>query len=65
MCIYLQIFSLKKLEWPEHYTQDKVLPLITLWDMTDIVKGGNHGHLTPHRYIGDVVIVLNDEYRSF
>ncbi|CAC5416854.1 GEN1 [Mytilus coruscus] len=47
----LQVFSLSKLEWPEEYTQDKVLPLITLWDMTDISKGGQHGHLLPYRIV--------------
>ncbi|CAG2228166.1 GEN [Mytilus edulis] len=49
--IPLQTFSLNKLEWPEEYTQDKVLPLITLWDMTDIAKGGLHGHLVPYRIV--------------
>ncbi|XP_076115859.1 uncharacterized protein LOC143083485 isoform X2 [Mytilus galloprovincialis] len=49
--VQLQTFSLNKLEWPEEYTQDKVLPLITLWDMTDIAKGELHGHLVPYRIV--------------
>ncbi|XP_052065725.1 flap endonuclease GEN homolog 1-like [Mytilus californianus] len=49
--VLLQTFSLCKLEWPEEYTQDKLLPLITLWDMTDISKGGQHGHLVPYRIV--------------
>ncbi|XP_077863489.1 flap endonuclease GEN homolog 1-like [Saccoglossus kowalevskii] len=37
----LQKFNYMKMEWPEEYTLEKVVPLITLWDLRDIIKGGS------------------------
>ncbi|XP_045174861.2 uncharacterized protein LOC123536104 [Mercenaria mercenaria] len=50
----LQEFALIKLEWPVEYTMEKVLPLITLWDMQDLSHSKNpsvHQHLKPHRIV--------------
>ncbi|XP_064603365.1 flap endonuclease GEN homolog 1-like isoform X3 [Liolophura sinensis] len=50
----LQDFLFQKLDWPREYTEEKVLPLITLWDMTDILLTGQHKpalHLVPHRIV--------------
>ncbi|XP_068707716.1 flap endonuclease GEN homolog 1-like [Montipora foliosa] len=33
----LQEFCLRNLDWPEEYTQSKVLPLITYWQMTSLL----------------------------
>ena len=45
-------FALNKLEWPVEYGLEKILPLVTLWDMRDITQS-KHGsrslHLKPHR----------------
>lgn len=54
VCDLLQDFLLQKLDWPREYTEEKVLPLITLWDMTDILLTGQHKpalHLVPHRSV--------------
>ncbi|OWF56582.1 Flap endonuclease GEN-like 1 [Mizuhopecten yessoensis] len=37
----LQKFALDKMEWVVEYTLEKVLPLVTLWDMTFICKQGH------------------------
>ncbi|XP_062573963.1 flap endonuclease GEN homolog 1-like [Saccostrea cucullata] len=49
----LQVFCVNKLEWPLEYTLEKVLPLITLWDMTDISKNNSPTgrHLVPQRIV--------------
>ncbi|XP_061178146.1 flap endonuclease GEN homolog 1-like [Saccostrea echinata] len=49
----LQVFCVNKLEWPVEYTLEKVLPLITLWDMTDISKNNSPTgrHLIPQRIV--------------
>ncbi|XP_041365061.1 uncharacterized protein LOC121380345 [Gigantopelta aegis] len=48
-----QSFAEVKLEWPTDYTLEKVLPLVTLWDMTHISASNvkpTH-HLQPHRIV--------------
>ncbi|KAL4225143.1 Flap endonuclease GEN 1 [Mactra antiquata] len=50
----LQEFALVKLEWPIEYTLEKILPLMTLWDMLDILQSQNpstHQHLKPNRIV--------------
>lgn len=45
----LKVFCLNKLEWPVEYTVEKILPLITLWDMSDLTSSNPQAdrHLTP------------------
>jgi len=41
-----------KMEWPADYTLEKILPLLTLWDMQDISQSRNpsrHQHIKPYR----------------
>ena len=35
-------FAHEKIEWPEEYTASKVIPLLTLYDMKQIINQSNH-----------------------
>ncbi len=51
---YLQTFALEKMEWPENYTQEKIVPLMTLWDLRNIQQGAKFNqliHLLPSRSV--------------
>ena len=50
--LIFQEFALDKLEWPVEYGLEKILPLVTLWDMQDILYSRHPCtslHLKPHR----------------
>ncbi|XP_023930019.1 flap endonuclease GEN homolog 1 [Lingula anatina] len=48
----LQSFTLQRLEWSTEYTLDKVLPLVTMWDMTVHSKSSAKMiRLKPHRIV--------------
>ncbi|KAK3102908.1 hypothetical protein FSP39_014865 [Pinctada imbricata] len=50
--VRLQNYALRKLEWPEEYTEEKILPLLTLWDLLDISRGNTLvQHLAPYRIV--------------
>ncbi|XP_062927228.1 flap endonuclease GEN homolog 1 [Mobula hypostoma] len=50
--LLLQNFVLDKMEWPRHYTCEKVLPLLSHYDMTERRLGKKDtGHLQPVRIV--------------
>eukprot|EP00057_Strongylocentrotus_purpuratus_P015189 XP_011669663.1 PREDICTED: uncharacterized protein LOC100889325 [Strongylocentrotus purpuratus] len=46
LLLHLQQFNLVKMEWPIEYTQEKVVPLMTLYDLTHMTSDPK-GRLTP------------------
>ena len=52
MIYVLQKYMVEKLEWPEAYALEKILPLVTLYDMISIRDKGHREekkYLQPHR----------------
>ena len=52
LTLFVQKFAFEKMEWPEEYTEGKIVPLMTLWDMKNIQERGRFNasmHLQPNR----------------
>jgi len=56
----LQEFCLKNLEWPEEYTREKVLLLITYWQMTSSLQHHTTTLVQPERYLTQKITFIRD-----